>query len=325
MHKLTFSRTVPRELVHRASVAEVFVTSLLDHGGGRIDVGVQLPRSHAFYGDSDNGHHDPVAFAEAARQACLAVAHECFRVPAEARFLLRKFELRLLDPAAIAVTDTPCDAVLRCRVVQRFTHDGRLCGLHLRHRVEIDDRHVLTADFAFSWLPESEWAPVRGTIEPPRAVPPPTRCAAAVVGRRCDRNVVIGPPHVEGSFARATVVVDTAHPTLFDHPVDHVPGMVLVEAFRQLATACAAVSANLDTGLLTALRCRFSAFAELSAEAVCHCRLGAVQMMAADREVEAWCWIDQSGRTVADAQLRLSFPTTAVDAPHADGLAGRTC
>ncbi|MFJ9544513.1 AfsA-related hotdog domain-containing protein, partial [Streptomyces sp. NPDC101225] len=30
---------------------------------------------------------------------------------------------------------------------------------------------------------------------------------------------------------------DTRHPVLFDHPVDHVPGMVLLEAARQAAAA----------------------------------------------------------------------------------------
>ncbi|WP_405881714.1 AfsA-related hotdog domain-containing protein [Streptomyces sp. NBC_00169] len=30
---------------------------------------------------------------------------------------------------------------------------------------------------------------------------------------------------------------DTRHPVLFDHPVDHIPGMVLLEAARQATTA----------------------------------------------------------------------------------------
>ncbi|QUQ64108.1 ScbA/BarX family gamma-butyrolactone biosynthesis protein [Kutzneria sp. CA-103260] len=324
MHQLTFSRTVPRELVHRSSVAEVFVTSLVEHGG-QIEVGVQLPRSHAFFGDTDHGHHDPLAFTEAARQACLAVAHQCFDVPAEARFVLRGFELRVLDPAGIAIGDTPCDAVLHCHVVRRFTRDSRLHGLQLRHRAEIGGRHVLTADFAFSWLPENEWAAIRGTIEPAPAARPQPRCAASVVGRACARNVVIGPPHVEGSFARAAVVVDTSHPTLFDHALDHTPGMVLVEASRQLATACASVSANLSAGLVTGLRCRFTEFTELGAETTCHCQLGSVQPAGAGREVHAWCWLNQSGRSVAEAQLRLSFPDTAVAGPHVDCQAERTC
>jgi 2-oxo-3-(phosphooxy)propyl 3-oxoalkanoate synthase len=322
MHRLTFSRTVPRELVHRASVAEVFVTSLVEHGG-QIAVGVQLPRSHAFYGEGDNGHHDPVAFVEAGRQACLAVAHQCFRVPVDARFVLRRFELRVHDPAGLAVTDAPCDATLHCQVVRRFSHDGHLCGLHLRHRFEIDGRHALTADFAFSWVREHEWAAVRGSIEPLPTAPPRDRCPAAVVGRSCARNVVIGPPDFDGAFARAAVVVDTGHPTLFDHPVDHAPGMVLVEAVRQLATACAAVSTGLGFGLVTALCCRFSDFTGLGDEAICHCQLGTVQTVGAAQEVDAWCWIDQGGSAVADAQLRMRFPVTA-DAVQTD-VSARTC
>ncbi|MDO0939458.1 AfsA-related hotdog domain-containing protein [Streptomyces sp. DG2A-72] len=33
--------------------------------------------------------------------------------------------------------------------------------------------------------------------------------------------------------------VDTRHPVLFDHPTDHVPGMVLLEAARQATAATA--------------------------------------------------------------------------------------
>ncbi|WP_260845011.1 AfsA-related hotdog domain-containing protein [Streptomyces sp. SLBN-31] len=41
----------------------------------------------------------------------------------------------------------------------------------------------------------------------------------------------LGQPH------RWQLRVDTRHPVLFDHIVDHVPGMLLIEAARQAATA----------------------------------------------------------------------------------------
>lgn len=42
---------------------------------------------------------------------------------------------------------------------------------------------------------------------------------------------------------------DTAHPVLFDHPVDHAPGMLLLEAARQAAQAVAAPEAALPVSM----------------------------------------------------------------------------
>jgi 2-oxo-3-(phosphooxy)propyl 3-oxoalkanoate synthase len=322
---LTFSRTVPREIVHRASVAEVFVTSLADLGADRFDVGVQLPRSHGFYGDNDQLHHDPLAFVEAGRQACLALSHQYFRAPADARFVLRRFAFRVHDRDGLEITATPCEAALRCQVVRHFAQHGQPNGLHLRYRVEVGGRHAMTAEFDFSWLSDKAWATLRGAVPHPRTAPPAARCPATVVGRHRERNVVIGPPQFDGRFARAELLVDTDHPTLFDHPVDHVPGMVLVEAVRQLATASTAVSASLRSGMPIALRCQFNAFAELAPVAVCHSQLGAVHSVEAGRQLDAWCWINQSGRIVTEAELRLAFADETVGMTDVNHLSGRVC
>lgn len=47
-------------------------------------------------------------------------------------------------------------------------------------------------------------------------------------------DVVLSPA---GEPHRWQLRLDTRHPVLFDHMVDHVPGMVLLEAARQAATA----------------------------------------------------------------------------------------
>ncbi|MCZ0971672.1 AfsA-related hotdog domain-containing protein [Streptomyces albulus] len=54
--------------------------------------------------------------------------------------------------------------------------------------------------------------------------------------------------------------MNTAHPVLFDHPVDHVPGMLMVEAARQAARAVAP-----HWSLPVALDCSFARYAELDA------------------------------------------------------------
>lgn len=66
------------------------------------------------------------------------------------------------------------------------------------------------------------------------AVPVPEPAPPKTVGRDRAADVVLSPADRPGLWQ---LRVDTRHPQLFDHPVDHVPGMLLLEAARQAAQA----------------------------------------------------------------------------------------
>ncbi|MER5918117.1 AfsA-related hotdog domain-containing protein [Streptomyces sp. NPDC001982] len=66
------------------------------------------------------------------------------------------------------------------------------------------------------------------------AAPP---LAPALVGRTSPADVVLTPTEEPG---RWLLTPDFNHPILFDHHADHLPGMVLLEAARQAATAAVA-------------------------------------------------------------------------------------
>ncbi|MFF3876196.1 AfsA-related hotdog domain-containing protein [Streptomyces sp. NPDC001978] len=61
--------------------------------------------------------------------------------------------------------------------------------------------------------------------------------APALVGRTSPADVVLTPTEEPG---RWLLTPDFNHPILFDHHTDHLPGMVLLEAARQAATAAVA-------------------------------------------------------------------------------------
>ncbi len=71
---------------------------------------------------------------------------------------------------------------------------------------------------------------------------------AGLVGRHDPRDVVLGTPgeerpsgadglNADWAYGSWQLRIDRGHPVLFDHPVDHVPGMALLEAARQAAQA----------------------------------------------------------------------------------------
>jgi 3-oxoacyl-(acyl-carrier-protein) synthase len=85
------------------------------------------------------------------------------------------------------------------------------------------------------------------------------RAALALVDRpraiaRRDENVVIA----NASSGGATLVVDESHPYFFDHPLDHVPGILLAEGALQLVER----AAQDDATYVRALGLRFRRFCE---------------------------------------------------------------
>jgi hypothetical protein len=61
--------------------------------------------------------------------------------------------------------------------------------------------------------------------------------------------------------------IDKTHPFFFEHPLDHVPGLMMVEAGRQLGTAVAHEFYNVPLGetvfILNGMEVDFTGFAEL--------------------------------------------------------------
>lgn len=65
----------------------------------------------------------------------------------------------------------------------------------------------------------------------------------------------------------AQLFIDPTHGFFFEHPLDHVPGLMLVEAGRQLGTAVAHVAYDVPIGdtvfILNGMEVDFTSFAEL--------------------------------------------------------------
>lgn len=307
---MQFARTLPKELVHRAAVAEVFLTDAERHGEDEMLLAAQLPRLHAFYDDTlgSRTHHDPLLLLEACRQGIFVVAHRYLDVPLGHKFLLRTVEFEVPDLAALASGDTPTETVIAARVEHRIRNRSGVTGLRLRFTASIGAHEALLARIDYSWMRPEHWARLRagqraalGLSQPPVALPGP-RIDPGLVGRRDPANTVISPPHTSGGgICTARLVAETAHPILYDHWVDHVPGMLELEAFRQLAVtaAVAAGTVRSPTALPVGLAARFRCFAEM--DLPLECRTAPV-LPGADIE----CTLTQPGAMVAEARISLA-------------------
>lgn len=238
---LSFARPVTRELVHRSSVAEVFVTDGARAGDREFVVAAQWPRDHALYHPDENGLSDPLLFAETLRQGMVYVAHRHCGVPLGRRFIGRDIDFEITDPAALRVEGVPLSVFL----VGEWTWDGDdargRSGARMDFRLVVGGRACGWGTISMLMVDERRYRLLRrlggGASDAPATLPARTAASGAPrtpphrVGRLRWRDCVLEEAARTDEWR---LRVDRDHAVLFDHPTDHIPMMVMLEGFRQL-------------------------------------------------------------------------------------------
>ncbi|MGW0860285.1 ScbA/BarX family gamma-butyrolactone biosynthesis protein [Streptomyces sp. NPDC002690] len=255
---MNFDHPVPRESVHKSADAEVLLTDALLLDDGRIAVAARWRRSH--YLGHRGGGADPVLLAETARQTAIHLSHRFFGVGQGLVFILSELSVDL-DEALPAVGAEALSVGLQVRCRRPEAGERRL-----RFELEAD---VLAGSRSYGrvrvcWEPMEprRYAVVRkrggGQREEGATARPLLRgCASSPA----ERDVL-----VEDDPVRPNVWwlrLDPEHDVLFDHESDHVPGMALVEAFRQVGAATGGDGHR--PGHVALLAVEFKAFGELDA------------------------------------------------------------
>ncbi|MFD8818222.1 ScbA/BarX family gamma-butyrolactone biosynthesis protein [Streptomyces sp. NPDC059627] len=266
--------TVPKEYVHRASLAEVFLSGCTAQDDGlRFSLTGQWPRAHTFFNSADGSSHDPLQAAETFRQAGMFVTHAEHGVPLGHHFVLWSLSchtdldrLRIVSRPTDFELDVTCpDSAPRGRASARRMRIGfvlRRDGLPVAH-----------GEGLYSIVTPSVYARLRARRpEGPATSAHPFGAAdpmpPAAVGRTSPADVVLTPTDTPD---RWLLTPDLDHPILFDHDGDHLPGMVLLEGARQAACARLAPRALIPASTSTT----FNRYVELDGP----------------------CWIDVTGVT----------------------------
>jgi hypothetical protein len=267
---LTFDAAVPRYLVHRASIAEVFVTDSAEIGDNAYQVAALLPRGH--YVGENAGLYDYLILVEVVRQAGVLVAHTRLDVPLQTAFIFRELCLQINDLRPLYVGASPGEVVITMTVSPQRTGAGRLRGLSFEGGVAVDGRLALHGSGKLLFVSRDSFKGLRRRGREnklARQRPAALRFTPArpeAVGRRDVRNVVVTEAVALGGQRYAmSLVIDVNHPYMFDHPLDHVPGNLSLEAARQAAIASVARQYGLAAESLTVLgaEVEFGEFAEI--------------------------------------------------------------
>ena len=268
---LDFRRTVDRRLVHRAAVAEVFLTDVREIGELRLAVAAQLPQSHLHYDDhlQDRPTTDPLLLVEVCRQAGIAGSH-LLGVPADVAMLVNHFTLVVDDPHPLDPAGRPVELVVDTTYVPTKIRAGKVRRGHAEQRLLVAGRPVGRNLMEIQMVSGHEHDALRhlqrGTPAPSTAefadLAHRARLEPAAVGRRHPLNVVLADVARDAGTLTAVVAPRLDNRALFDHAYDHVPAMALTEAARQLTLF--ALAARVRPGArITAVEAEFGRFAEL--------------------------------------------------------------
>ncbi|MGW7577185.1 ScbA/BarX family gamma-butyrolactone biosynthesis protein [Streptomyces sp. NPDC054765] len=286
--------TVPREYVHRTALSEVFLTNWRRGEDDGWVVSAQWPRAHTFYGPV-HGLHDPVLLIETVRQAGILLSHVVHEVPLDHPIIWQRVRYDLA-PQALRAAEAPAEVELHVTDHDMVHRGKRLASARQEFRIVCDGADLASATLVFSCHSPAVYRRLRGeysdvALANSRKLPLPQAVTPPLVARERDRDVVLSPSDRPD---RWQLRVDTSHPVLFDHPVDHTPGMLMIEAARQAAQAATpgfTVPASMD--------CSFERYAELDAPSWVQART--TGHTDDRRQVEVH--IEQHGQPVVSAQI----------------------
>ncbi|MFD8003321.1 ScbA/BarX family gamma-butyrolactone biosynthesis protein [Streptomyces mirabilis] len=239
--------TVPREYVHRSTLAEVFLTGCEQTGNTHYTLTAQWPRAHTFFTTPDGTHHHPLQAAETIRQTGLYLAHAELGIPLGHQFLMRNLHLTT-HPQHLAIGPTPTDLTLTATYTPHHPHTKRPTDFTMHITITRNGHPTATGTGRFTCLTPTTYQRLR---HPHTTTPAGTSTAGTTTSTAGTQHQPLNPPptHYGRTLPHDIVLTPTPHPhtwqltpnphhpILFDHTTDHIPGMVLLEAAHQAATA----------------------------------------------------------------------------------------
>ena len=255
---LKVEQTVPRAWVHKRSLDNVLVTEIRACADDRFLCAGRLPTAHSFFNDAGRRPYEDILFyTELGRQASLAISHAFLNVGLDDVFIFEGSHAALTDIVWRASGESSESVAIEIHISELARRkNNAVARVVTEHTMWIGSHPVFTGTGAFTIQPAAVFQRLRkkhaiGGGQPLRV-------------RASRPNVTISTPsRVEGTneFA-ASIVIDQTHPYFFDHPCDHVPGMLLLEACAQLAVASYGETTGVQPLGLSAYATSFTQFVE---------------------------------------------------------------
>lgn len=319
-------QTVQRGLVHRSALSEVFITDGIRLEGSHLQCAAQLPRTNLYFNDvaSVSPYYDMAVIVEVFRQASIYVSHVFLGVEPTDKFLYLDSRSQITDLSLLSVRRAPTHAVVDVIVVDEYVRRGVRQGVTLDMRLLIDGQTAATHHkMSIRWMNKAAWGrmrekglsrlPDRDSARCPFVIP----AQPVAVGRRHPGNVVVSEltrHDAKGSVTELVIPFDNG--AIFDHPLDHIPGMLLLEGFRQTALQAIDLSLGVPPERLVLADCTlsFQQFAEFGFSSRIYLNDQALSLAADGRRISCpQIVVEQQEEVIATSSMIFAVPTETAE------------
>jgi 3-hydroxymyristoyl/3-hydroxydecanoyl-(acyl carrier protein) dehydratase len=269
---VTVDRSRIPALVHKQIPGNVLLTDIRSAGSNSFFCTGRVPSDHPlFNGEGKNPEENILFYTEVGRQASLAMTHLHLHAGLDDAFIFERSEAALTEATWRLPLEVRAESIEIEIHVQETNRrkNGDVCRVIADHAMFLGGEQVFRGTGAWTIQPPAIYKRLRRVEIETSAADPGRPCRAAAELphqlRMVGSGIVIREPEFrdQQSEAFAELVVDREHPFFFDHPCDHVPGMLLLEGCAQLALQMAARGGALSGRvMIAAYEINFGRFVE---------------------------------------------------------------
>ncbi|MFJ3586746.1 ScbA/BarX family gamma-butyrolactone biosynthesis protein [Streptomyces sp. NPDC090127] len=242
-HAQRGTRGVPKEFVHLHDESSVVITGWDRCDDAFFTLTAQWPATAV------EGPCDPRVLAQTVRQSGLLITHAEYSIPLSHQTLLYDFNYTVHPDFRVSPAE-PTDLDIEIRTTETRRSGRVISALRMDIHILREGATVARADCEFGWVSPAAYRRLRGehhTVDW-GSWPVPAPVEPHTVGRTDPADVLLAVGDRPGRWQLRN---DIGNRLLFDHAVDHVPGLVLIEAAHQAAHAAAAPAHFVPVDLAT--------------------------------------------------------------------------
>ena len=303
-------------LVHKHFPENVLLTGIRALADDHFLCTGRIPSAHPVFNDTNRiPRQDIFFYTEAGRQASLAVTHAFLNVSLEDVFIFERSQAAVTPAIWRSRMDLPSDSVeIEIKIREAARRKSSVTRVVADYFMSVGDEHVFGGVGTWSIQSAALFKRLRRTSADAAGSADLARTRDgehADLRRSYPSNVVISVPEYtdDRSAVSASLIVDRTHPYFFDHPCDHVPGMLLLEGCAQLS-----LGAFAQTGLAPSRRAAilaydidFTQFVECSLPTLLTARVSADQA-SGSAALALEIVVSQRDVVAGIARMRVGFP-----------------
>lgn len=238
MMKRNLPIRIKKEDVHRYLDENVFISTIEKIGEGGFLVQGELLENHILYGDQVSGFNAGTYFIEVARQGTLAMAHHFYDVPLDMGFIITGMSWDFAEKMPFFRSK---ESLCHCEITVDEI-ESKKEGLRKNlssYALVYEGNTFLTGTASCITVPKKLIAKTVGSSSLQNSVLSHDEAVDVQDVQILDRkNILIARPQLlKNNTYQVDLIIDKDHKYFFEHPNNHVPGMMLLEAAKQFCIA----------------------------------------------------------------------------------------